>query len=110
MIKDSEIEKSLEWLNDNTPDIAMAKARSWLLDQQVKAVKSALMIKSTESSSAAKEMCALAHPDFESHLKKTAKSIQEYEDLKLQRDTHMAKIEVYRTQEASKRMFERGVR
>lgn len=112
MITEKKIDwqSSLEWIHDNTPDIAMAKGKMSLLDNQLKAVKADLILRSEEKSFNMKEQWAYAHAEYKEHLFKLSKAIQEYTDLNLEKDYHFALVEAWRSWNASQRAVSTGIR
>lgn len=108
MISDKTIEEVFDWLQKHDPLIAQAKALVHVWDKGEKSKKSDLMRLCNETSSAAKETYAYSHEDYKAYTRKTAEMIEQYESLRLQRETKLALLEAYRTQESSRRAMVKG--
>lgn len=103
MISDKTVEESLDWLRENAPIIGRAKALAYMLEEGEKIKIAELKGQSNEKTDASRKDYAYSHPEYYEHIKKTAKKIEEYENLKVLRDYHAAMIEAWRSMSANQR-------
>lgn len=89
---------------------AQAKANRVYMDEFRKSLKAILMKKSGESSVAAQEREAYSHADYLAHLEGLKAAVEEEESLRWQVVSAEARVEVWRSQEASNRMVDRSAR
>jgi hypothetical protein len=99
--------KAADFIRDNAPKYANAKAARVYLEQFRKSKKAILMGESGEKTSAAKEMDAYAHPDYIALLEGLRVAIEAEETLKWQLTAAEAKIEIWRTESANNRQIDR---
>lgn len=115
MIQDAEISifKCLDFIRDNAPAYAKAKAQRIFLEEWRKS-KKAICMKAAESKGfaaiGAQEREAYADPDYQQVLEALRAAIEEEESLRWLLVGAQAKIEVWRSTEASNRMMDRGAR
>ena len=107
MITDQEIRHALEVLK--SPDRLGAKARAGheFLTKQEKVVKARLATSCNEKSAAAKEIYALAHPDYEKALMATREIAELDYCERERRDAAKAIIETWRTEQSNERAHAR---
>lgn len=95
--------KALDFIRDNAPIYAAAKANVVYMTEYRKTIKATLMFDCTETTMAAREAYAYAHPDYAKHLKALAEAVAEAEKLRWLMVGAEAKIEVWRSLESSAR-------
>jgi rhamnose utilization protein RhaD (predicted bifunctional aldolase and dehydrogenase) len=101
MISDSEVEKALDWLRDNSQAMGDAKARTIKAGHMLKHVE-ALMFKASDAKSVeAKKADARTSDRFLEAITEDALAAGEYEKLKSLREAAALKIEAWRTEQAS---------
>jgi hypothetical protein len=96
--------KALDFIRDHAPLFAQAKANLLYLTEYRKTKKALLMIESDAKTESAKESYAYAHEEYIEHLKALAVAVQESERLRWLMVGAEAKIEVWRSLEASARL------
>lgn len=103
MITDQEVKYALSILQDPKRAGAKARASHEFLTKQEKIVKARLMQQSNEKSAAAKEIYALAHPDYEAACEHT-KELAEIDYIERERRAAAsATIEMWRTEQSNER-------
>jgi hypothetical protein len=102
--------KAADFIRENAPKYAQAKAQRVYLEQFRKSKKAILMGESQERTSAAKEMDAYAHPDYIALLDGLRVAVEAEETLKWQLTAAEAKIEIWRTESANNRQIDRSHR
>ena len=95
---------ALDFIRDHSTDLAEAKATVLYLTEYRKSMKALLMIESDAKTESAKESYAYAHIDYIAHIKALAEAVQESERLRWLMVAAEAKIEVWRSLEASARL------
>jgi hypothetical protein len=95
--------KALDFIRDNAPKYAEAKANVVYMTEYRKTIKATLMAKSSEKTESAKETYAYSHADYKEHLKAMQQAIAECEKLRWLMVAAEAKIEVWRSLESSAR-------
>jgi peptidoglycan hydrolase-like amidase len=103
MIDAAQVEKSIDWMRDNAEPAAQARANRVYLEQYLKVVKAELMQAQPEMSVAAAEVQALASPKYKETLLAYKQAITEDETFRFLYTTREARVEAWRTQEASLR-------
>lgn len=96
--------KALDFIRDHAPLFAQAKANLLYLTEYRKTKKALLMIESDAKTESAKESYAYSHAEYIEHLKALAVAVQESERLRWLMVGAEAKIEVWRSLEASARL------
>lgn len=102
--------KAIEYIIDNAPKYAEAKANRIYLENYLKVKKAEIITKSNESSVSKAEQYALAHPDYKQLLDGLKVAVMQEEHIKWWLEAARLRVEVYRTQEASNRNQERVTR
>lgn len=110
MISEKQIDAALEYLRESVEEASKAKSDMVLTEQWIKTTKAKLMSRSGATAVSAQEVIALGHPEFEAAVNAHGAAVQAFEFHKMKRETALAWIEAYRTQEASNRMIDRGHR
>ena len=100
--------KSRDFLYKNGKTYAAAKANRSYLELFLKSKLALLMKDSTESTSAAKETDAKAHPDYMALLYGIKEAIELEETLKWELEAAKQTIEIYRTESANNRGLDRA--
>ena len=96
--------QAMDFLRDNADEAGRLKGKVYVMTEMRKAVKAKLMMKAVDAKSeAAKETYAYSHPELEEHTRKTGDVIAEYETLRLLIAASEAKLEAWRSLEASAR-------
>ena len=89
--------KALDFIRDNAPAYAEAKAHVIYMTEYRKTVKATLMASSSEKTESAKETYAYSHPDYKLHLAALAQAVNECERLRWLMVAAEAKISVWQT-------------
>lgn len=95
--------KALDFIRDNAPAYALAKANVVYMTEYRKTIKASLMASSSERTESAKETFAYSHPEYKAHLKALHDAVAECEKLRWLMVAAEAKIEVWRSLESSAR-------
>ena len=95
--------KALDFIRDNAPAYAQAKANVVYMTEFRKTIKASLMASSSERTESAKETFAYSHPDYKAHLMALQQAVAEAERLRWLMIAAEAKIEVWRSLESSAR-------
>lgn len=100
--------EAIDFLYHSGRKFAQAKANRVYMDEYRKSLKAILMKQSGESSAAAQEREAYSHPDYLAHLKGQQAAVMEEETLRWGLVAAEARIDVWRSQEASNRRMDRA--
>ena len=95
-------ERAIKYIVENAPAFAQAKANRVFIENYLRTVKSRLMNEET-GTLGNKEAYAYAHPDYVLQLEALKAATEEEERLKYMLSAAQARIEVWKTQEYSKR-------
>lgn len=95
--------KALDFIRDNAPMYAQAKAHVIYMTEYRKSLKAMLMNKCNAKTQSEKEAFAYAHQEYREHLAALATAIEEAERLRWLMVGAEAKIEVWRSLESSAR-------
>ena len=104
---DTSPNKAVEFIIKQSGVFAAAKANRTYIENYLRSAKSRLMLESTASSIAAKEMEAYATDDYIELLKGLKEAVETEEKLKWQLIAAQARIEIWRSQEATNRTIDR---
>ena len=99
--------KSLDWIRDNAPAMAQAKAERVYMEEYRKTIKAVLMQKAEASgakASATQEREAYAHTEYQAHLLGLQSAVEKEEAFRWLMVAAQAKIEVWRSLESSRRI------
>ena len=96
--------KALDFIRDNAEELGRLKGQMVYMQEKRKTVKAMLMASCSEKTESAKETYAYSHPDYVRHLEELREAIAEFETLRVKVVAAEAKIEVWRSLEASGRM------
>ena len=94
--------RAIQFLVDNAPKFAEAKATRVYIENYLRSVKSRLM-GNEEGTLGAKEAYAYAHEDYVDQLKALRIATEEEERLKYMMSAAQLKVDVWKTNEYSKR-------
>jgi hypothetical protein len=106
------IEKALDYMRDNAPALAKAKADRVFLEQFRKTQKAMLVNAAPDDYKTiqARESYAYAHEDYIEVLEGLKVAVEEEEKLKWHMQAASLKVEVWRSQEATNRGIDRAHR
>jgi hypothetical protein len=107
LISDDDIEKAVDYLRDNGPKAAKAKAERIYMEEYRKVVKAQIMREHDDKALGAQEAIAYADPRYAQHLKTMKDAIEADEYHRWMLTAAEAKIEAWRTQQANTRALER---
>lgn len=104
-MEDREIDphKAIDFIITNGKKAARAKANRWYMEEYRKSLKAILMKRSHENSVNAQEREAYSHEEFIGHLRAVEEAIEIEEELRWQMIAAQARVEVWRSQEATNR-------
>lgn len=102
--------KAVNFIIDNAPKFAAAKADRVYLEEFRKSKKALLMNDSKESSAVAREQYAYSHPDYIGVIDGLKVAVQQEETLKWLLVAAQIRTDLFRTQEASNRGQDRATR
>ena len=94
---------ALRYLAQTEEGYAKAKASRIFLEETQKTVKATLFTDAPDGSVASRESYAYAHKDYTEHCQKLRDAVYDEELLRAKRLRYELSIEVWRTQEASRR-------
>jgi hypothetical protein len=96
--------KTMDFLRDNAEDAGNYEKQVYVYKEMLKVVKAKLKLQAIDcKTEAAKETYAEAHPDYEAHILKTGDAIAQHKTLRLLTVAAEAKLEAWRSLEASAR-------
>jgi hypothetical protein len=95
--------KELYFIRDNESEYAQAKENVIYMTEYRKTIKASLMASSSEKTESAKETYAYSHPDYKAHLRGLEQAVAKCERLRWLMIAAEAKIEVWRSLEATAR-------
>lgn len=96
-------EAAADYIRDHAGEFAQAKANRVQLEAFIKSKRAILMQSAPGESSAAKEMNALAHPEYIELLDALKEAVMTEEKLKWLFTAAELKVDIWRTQEANSR-------
>lgn len=105
MITEEDVERAVQWLDDNASVIGEARANTVQLEEARKMTKASLMRRASADVKTAsdREAYAYAHPEYKAIAEGYAAAAGEFERLRVLVGVAHARIELYRTQESSRR-------
>ena len=104
MITEEDVNKALEWLVSNADKAAEARAQRQYLDDFSRTIKAEIMSEHMTEAVNAQERFAYADSRYKTHLDGLRVAIKEDERYRWLHSTAIAKIDVYRTQQANLRV------
>jgi hypothetical protein len=96
--------KAVDFIRDNGKHYAKAKADRVYMEEYRKSLKAILMKRSTETAVNAQEREAYSHPEYIELLNGLKEAVEQEERLRWEMVAAQARVEVWRSQEASNRM------
>jgi len=108
MIEPINIEKALDFIRNNAPALAKAKAQRIYLEAFRKSKKALLFIDAPEGTIQSKESYAYAHMEYQVLLNNLKTAVEEEERLKWMMIAAQAKIEIFRTESANNRFIDKS--
>jgi len=100
--------RAVEFIIKESDNYAIAKANRTYIENYLRSAKSKLMMESDASSIAAKEMEAYANNDYIALLHGLKSAVEQEEKLKWKLIAAQARIEIWRSQEATNRTIDRA--
>ena len=104
MITQEMAEKAVDWLRDHADEMAKARATRLYIEQWMKSHKAALQMQTGESSVARAEVEALADARYHETLLAYKAAVENDEFMRWTAAAAEAKIEFWRSQEATRRI------
>lgn len=101
-------EVAVNFIRKHANEFSIAKAHRIYMEEYRKSLKAILMKRSMENTVNAQEREAYAHEEYQQHLKAIRNAVQAEEFLRWKMVAAEAMIEVWRSQEATKRMEYKG--
>ena len=105
----SDANDAVDYIYKHAPLFAKAKSDRIYLEEFRKTKKSLLMLASTESSAVMREADAYAHKEYQELLAGLRVAVEQEDTLLWQLRAAQARIEIYRTDEASARTLGRAI-
>lgn len=102
-ITEDEVQEALDYLWDNAPKAAQAKANRVYMEQYLKVVKAKIMSEHNEKAVNAREQYAYCDSRYMKQLEALRQATLEDAELLFRREAAMARFEAYRTQSATER-------
>lgn len=96
--------KAVDYIRDNAPMYAMAKAHRIYVEEYRKSLKAMLMKRSMETAVNAQEREAYSNEEYREHLQAIYEAVVEEEKYRWEMVAAQARVEVWRSQEASNRI------
>lgn len=106
MIQDSDIEKAVEYLRENSRAAAQAKANRIYMEEYRKVVKAQIM-REHDGALGIQEREAYADPRYKQHLEAVKEAVEKDEYHRWMMTAAEAKLEAWRTQQANNRALDR---
>jgi len=105
MIKEETLEAALEWLKENAPRAAKARADRMYLEEWIPSLRAQLSARyiADGDSAAASDIKAKAHEDYQTAIKGYREAVEADEYMRWHRARADAIIEVWRTSSANQR-------
>tara|TARA_Y100000289_G_C3887403_1_gene132045 strand:- start:92 stop:439 length:348 start_codon:yes stop_codon:yes gene_type:complete len=101
------IDQAVDYLRDNSEAGAKARAERIYLEEYRKSLKAILMKKFTDLPVSAQEREAYAHPEYQNILKGLKQAVYNDEYHRYMRQSAVAKIDAWRTKEATNRSLDK---
>ena len=103
MITDDDVQKAVDYLRDNAPEAAKARAERVYVEEYRKTIKAQIMCEHKTESGIAQEREAYADPRYISHLDAIREAVEIDEKHRFLRSAAEAKLEAWRTFSANDR-------
>ena len=107
-MKKTDANTAIDFIYSNAKPFAMAKANRIYCEEFRKSKKAILMAQSTAEAANAREQYAYAHPDYLALLGALKAAVETEEELRWKMVAAQARVEVWRSEEASARMLDRA--
>ena len=107
MKKKTDANEAIDFIYKNAKPFAQAKANRVYCEEFRKSKKALLMAESSAEAANAREQYAYSHPDYLSLLDAYKASVEIEEELRWKMVSAQARIEVWRSEEASARLMDR---
>ena len=101
------IDSAVDYLRDNSESSAKARAERIYLEEYRKSLKAILMKRFADLPVSAQEREAYAHPEYQNLLKGIKQAVYNDEYHRYMRQSAIAKIDAWRTKEATNRSLEK---
>ena len=108
MKKRTDANEAIDFIYKNSKPFAQAKANRIYLEEFRKSKKAILMAQSSAEAANAREQYAYSHPDYLSLLDGLKAAVETEEELRWKMVAAQARVEVWRSEEASARMTDRA--
>lgn len=105
VVTDDDVEEAIKYLSENAEAAAKAIAEVEYLEAYRSSLKATLMKQSSESSAAAQERDAYAHPNYVAHLSAIRTAVETAEKHKFLLAAKRAIISAWQTQKANHRVL-----
>jgi hypothetical protein len=106
--KRTDANEAIDFIYKNSRPFAQAKANRIYCEEFRKSKKAMLMAQSTESAANAREQYAYSHGEYLSLLDALKQAVEIEEELRWKMVAAQARIEVWRSEEASARLMDRS--
>jgi len=106
---DEQAQKAIDFIRDNAPAFAKAKADRTYIENALKSKKAVLMADSDASSLGAKEMYAYAHADYVELLMGLKAAVAIEEETKWLMESNKLRFEFWKTQQFNNRVEARAM-
>lgn len=103
MITQEQVESALDYLAESAKAFAEARGLRVWLEESTRTVKASVSIEAAGKTVADREATAYASQEYRDHLRKLRDAVTQEELLRAYRGAASAKVELYRTQESSRR-------
>lgn len=104
MVTDEQVEKAIDFIRDNAPLLAEARGKRVYLEEYRKSKKAMLFISFKEGTVADREARAYSDPEYIELLRGLEEAVKEEERLRWMMTAAQVKVEVWRTQQANRRV------
>lgn len=105
--KRTDANEAIDFVYKNSRPFAKAKAERIYLEEFRKSKKALLMAQSTAEAANAREQYAYSHPDYLALLEGLRAAVEKEEELRWRMVAAQARVEVWRSEEASARALDR---
>lgn len=102
IVSDTELEKALDWLRDNAPEIGAARYRLEKAEHMLKVIR-AIEMKRHDGSVSKAEVLAMASEPYKAAVTELASAAGEFEQMRSLRRAAELKIEAWRSEQANYR-------
>lgn len=109
MKKKTDANEAINFIYTNSKPFAQAKANRIYCEEFRKSKKALLMAQSSAEAANAREQYAYSHPEYLSLLEALKQAVEVEEELRWKMVSAQARIEVWRSEEASARLMDRSV-